>query len=261
MRLKNELWKSVGVFKGVDYTGWYEISSKGRVKGLDRIVTEKNGKTKRHKGQIMCPGVNKGYLMVVLKKNGVNKNAQIHQLVALAFLPNPHHYTIVNHKDRNPKNNDVNNLEWCTNQYNLTYMDAHIQRGLNESIGITQLTLDGQFVKNWTSSVEAGKDKRFTQSGVNYCVNCNCNQYKGYVWIKTSVYNTMSPEDIKRYCTIFLFHNNGIGVKQVTENGEIIRVWKNMLSAARGLNGSRGKIKYAIKYKTMYLNTYWDINK
>ena len=158
----------------------------------------------------------------VLKKNGVNKNAQIHQLVALAFLLNPHHYTIVNHKDRNPKNNDVNNLEWCTIQYNTTYMDAHIQRGLNVSIGITQLTLDGQFVKNWTSSVEVGRDKRFTQSGVNYCVNCSCNQYRGYVWIKTSAYNTMSPEDIKRYCTIFSFHNNGISVNQITEKPDVI---------------------------------------
>ena len=68
MRLKSELWKSVGVFKGVDYTGWYDISSKGRVKSLDRIITEKNGKTRKHKGRIMCPGTNKGYLMVVLKK-------------------------------------------------------------------------------------------------------------------------------------------------------------------------------------------------
>ena len=167
----------------------------------------------------------------------------------------------MNHKDRNPKNDDVNNLEWCTNQYNTTYMDAHIQRGLNVSIGITQLTLDGQFVKNWISSVEVGRDKRFTQSGVNYCVNCKANQYMGYVWIKTSAYNTMSLEDIKRYCTIFSFHNNGISIKQITENGETIMVWKSILLAARELNGSVSKIKYAIKYKTMYLNTYWDINK
>lgn len=29
----------------------------------------------------------------------------------------------------NPSNNNVDNLEWCTYQYNATYNDAHIKRG------------------------------------------------------------------------------------------------------------------------------------
>jgi hypothetical protein len=45
----------------------------------------------------------------------------VHKLVAKAFIPNPNSYTEVNHKDENPLNNNVDNLEWCTHHYNMTY--------------------------------------------------------------------------------------------------------------------------------------------
>lgn len=46
MRLISELWKDIGVYKGVDYTGMFMISSKGRVKSLNRTITDKRGKKK-----------------------------------------------------------------------------------------------------------------------------------------------------------------------------------------------------------------------
>lgn len=48
-----------------------------------------------------------------------HKVISIHRLVATAFIPNPNNLPQVNHKDGNPQNNDVSNLEWCTNQYNV----------------------------------------------------------------------------------------------------------------------------------------------
>ena len=63
----------------------------------------------------------RGYLKVKLIKNGTGKYAYVHRLVALAFIDNPNHYTEVNHKDENPKNNTVENLEWCTRSYNMSY--------------------------------------------------------------------------------------------------------------------------------------------
>ena len=45
----------------------------------------------------------------------------VHRAVALCYIPNPHGYPDINHKDRNHENNQVSNLEWCTLQYNNAY--------------------------------------------------------------------------------------------------------------------------------------------
>jgi hypothetical protein len=38
-----------------------------------------------------------GYVVVNLRKNKKPKQFYIHRLVAQAFIPNPHHYEVVNH--------------------------------------------------------------------------------------------------------------------------------------------------------------------
>ena len=56
-----------------------------------------------------------GYLQnTIVDDFGNRKTIKTHRLVAMAFLPNPNKYSDVNHKDLNRKNNDVKNLEWCT---------------------------------------------------------------------------------------------------------------------------------------------------
>lgn len=63
-----------------------------------------------------------GYLQNTLVDDcGNRKTIKTHRLVAMAFLPNPNNYPDVNHKDFNRKNNNVENLEWCTEEYNTHY--------------------------------------------------------------------------------------------------------------------------------------------
>lgn len=59
-----------------------------------------------------------------LLKNGIAKTLLVHRLVALAFIPNSNKYPDINHKDENPSNNCVENLEWCTEKYNMNYGTA-----------------------------------------------------------------------------------------------------------------------------------------
>ena len=113
-----EIWKPV-----IGYEGLYEVSNLGRVRSVDRLVKYSNGQIHLHKGRILSPGlVHKlGYLQVALCNNGKIKHKMVYRLVAEAFLPNPDNLPQVNHKDENPFNNCVDNLEWCTIEYNINY--------------------------------------------------------------------------------------------------------------------------------------------
>lgn len=79
-------------------------------------------------GQRRLSKNNKGYLYLAVKKRPKQKNYLVHRLVAELFIPNPENLPVVNHKDRNPQNNNVSNLEWCSYHYNNIYKDAHKDR-------------------------------------------------------------------------------------------------------------------------------------
>lgn len=106
-----EIWKDV---KG--YEGLYQVSNLGRVKSLTG-----NKKNYGIYGKILKGINNRNYLRVSLSKNGKPKIISIHRLVAETFIPNPNNYPYINHKDENPSNNCVDNLEWCTPDYNTNY--------------------------------------------------------------------------------------------------------------------------------------------
>lgn len=89
-----------------NFEGRYEIRSNGEV--YSHIS---------HK--VLKPRLTKtGYHRVHL---GANTDYYIHRLVAEAFIPNPNHYTSINHKDEDKANNDMSNLEWCDVRYNNNY--------------------------------------------------------------------------------------------------------------------------------------------
>ncbi len=105
----NEVWKDIE-----GYEELYQVSNLGRVKSLNYNKTSKS--------KILSPRKNKTrYLSVCLFKNKKCKAFYIHRLVAQAFIPNPNNYPCINHKDENPNNNNVDNLEWCTHKYNMNY--------------------------------------------------------------------------------------------------------------------------------------------
>ena len=114
---QEEIWKSIIIEQnGViyDFTGLYMVSNLGRVKSLNY----------NHGGneKVLKPVYgHHSYVTVCLTKNGKHTNFKVHRLVATAFIPNPDNLPVVNHKDENPANNNVDNLEWCTIKYNTQY--------------------------------------------------------------------------------------------------------------------------------------------
>jgi hypothetical protein len=103
-----EIWKDIEFYEG------YQVSNLGRVKG-------------RYKNYLKGTVSDEGHIRL----NLINPQRKavpfrVHRLVALAFIPNPNNYPFVRHKDNNPANNRVHNLEWGTNQMNA--VDYHSKR-------------------------------------------------------------------------------------------------------------------------------------
>lgn len=102
----SEIWKPI-----TEFEGFYEVSNLGKIKSLHK-----------NKETILSPKTNNmGYLWVDLWKNGTHKCLLIHRIVACEFIDNPLNLPIVNHIDRNIKNNRFDNLEWCSYSYNVDY--------------------------------------------------------------------------------------------------------------------------------------------
>ena len=104
-----EIWKDVP-----GYEGLYQVSNIGEVRSLFYRGSKKI--------QLLKPAQDKkGYLRVTLYKDKKTHTLQIHRLVGMAFIPNPNNLPCINHKDCNPGNNHVENLEWCDVKYNNQY--------------------------------------------------------------------------------------------------------------------------------------------
>lgn len=109
-----EIWKDVE-----SYETLYQVSTFGRIKRLKVSVVDKKEGMRIHKGGILVPHtLNNRYKYNDLSKDGKEKRYLIHRLVALTFIPNPEGKSDVNHKDGNPANNNVDNLEWMTRAEN-----------------------------------------------------------------------------------------------------------------------------------------------
>lgn len=94
------IWKDIPGFEGL-----YEVSISGKVK---------NSITKR-----LLKNNNRGrYYSVTLYKNHKPHQLSVHRIVALTFIPNPENKPMVNHKNGNRYDNNIVNLEWCTQSEN-----------------------------------------------------------------------------------------------------------------------------------------------
>jgi len=112
---RDEFWKTIEGYEN------YQVSNLGRVKSLERYAKSGNSTYIKVKERILRSGTNPdGYYIVVLCNNGKTKTKKVHQLVAIYFLnhkPNGVNM-VVNHKDFNKQNNNVENLEIITNREN-----------------------------------------------------------------------------------------------------------------------------------------------
>lgn len=75
-----------------------------------------------------------GYCRVYMRRDSTNirEDVYVHRIIAELFIPNPKNLSDVNHKDSNPSNNAVENLEWMSHQDNLKYGFEHGNKSRND---------------------------------------------------------------------------------------------------------------------------------
>lgn len=267
MRLISELWKDIGVYKGVDYTGMYEISSKGRFRSLDRIIIDKRGKKHLLVGKEMIPFPDSsGYMKVTICKNGKAHEARINCLVAIAFIPNPNNLPQVNHIDENKSNNDVNNLEWCTCKENINHGTRNERAGIGHRKAIVQLNLSGDFIREW-KCIKDVEQYGFAKEAVSMCAYGKRRTSGGYIWMFKDKYNNSTKDEILDIVSWANDKKFPIKIVQLNNDGKVIKVWdsansiyKSGISIKKVTRCLNGELETYMDSKWIYLSDYERLN-
>lgn len=157
----NELWKDISGYEGI-----YQISNLGRIKN--------------NKGRILTDKTTGNYNHIILCKNGNRKNYVIHRLVAMAFIPNPNNYPCVNHINENSRDNRAENLEWCTQSYNINYGTRIKKVAKKQSIKISQYDLDGNHIRDWNCINDAIRE--YNNYHIVNVLKGTRKKASGYLW-------------------------------------------------------------------------------
>ena len=170
------------------YEGLYQVSTRGRVRGVDRWVIGRDGKKRFFKGRILKPCRDKdGYLEVNLYLDGKLRTFKIHRMVAETFKPNPENKPQVFHRDEDKTNCSVENLSWASAKETAnwgTRTKRSAASRLNGSCSKPVEAIDpktGEVVLEFPSTKEAGRNG-FNQGAVSACCLGKHRIHSGLEW-------------------------------------------------------------------------------
>lgn len=166
-----EHWKDVN-----GYEGLYQVSDCGRVRN-------------NQSGKILRPCEHRsGYLSVMLYKDKHPRRHFIHRIVASAFLENTDSCEFVNHKDEIKGNNNVDNLEWCSKEYNMRYgticerISARRGHGARARRKVLQMGVSGEIINVWESIALAARETGTARTSIFECCNGIHRTANGFAW-------------------------------------------------------------------------------
>ena len=169
-----EEWRTC-VYNGEILDG-YEVSSLGNVRNVNYRGT---GRTR-----MLHPSKRKdGYLQVLLRKNGKRFMASVHRLVAFTFIENDdvENKTEVNHINEIKHDCRVENLEWCTRDYNLQYGTRVKRATKTQSYKVMAKSLTENKVIVFQSINQAVRFG-FHYNEITKCCKGKMKSHKGYTW-------------------------------------------------------------------------------
>ena len=122
-----EIWKIIP-----DTGDFYEASSMGRIRSVDRLVATARNKDMKaiRRGKILKSELDRsGYPVVTLSIENKQRTCKVHRLVASAFVPNPNNLPQIDHINCKRYDNRPENLRWCTQQDNTKWRDENHEIG------------------------------------------------------------------------------------------------------------------------------------
>lgn len=172
-----EVWKKVYI---PEYAELYEVSSFGNIRSK--------------RGTIMKQHIRCGYKSLNLENNKlhIKKTYNVHNLVANTFIDNVNKYPVINHKDGNKFNNNVDNLEWVTYSNNNQHAIVNGLRNVYK-LPVIQMDLDGNFIKEFPSMINASTELHISYCGISNVCTGKKTQVGGFKW---KYKNDMPKQDI-----------------------------------------------------------------
>lgn len=178
-----EIWTPVEGFER------FELSNLGRVKNTN---WNRTGKVVITEGTPVSDEYNRFHA-----RNGEkSKTFLIHRLVGEYYLPNPLNLPEINHKIEGPEgkkmnrvifnedmtiNYDLTTIEWCDSTYNKNYGTRNERASKTKSKPVMQYTKTGEFVREWPSATECGRNG-FNMGHVAACCRGVEKSHKGFIW-------------------------------------------------------------------------------
>lgn len=193
-----EIWKDIYYVdnkdnKIIDYRGKYQVSNLGNVKSLNYKQTKKERLLKFFKDK-------RGYLKVQLWKNNNYQTFLVHRLVAFMFIKNDDtiNKTQVNHINEFEKdNNRVENLEWCTDEYNRNYgthnkrVGEKLKNRKDQSIQVISINIENGEINKYLS-VNDTSNYGFIPTKVSACCKGNRKTHGKCKWYYLKDYLNMA---------------------------------------------------------------------
>lgn len=224
--LEGEIWKDIPNYEG------YKISNYSRIKSF-----------KQDPVRILRQRKSRGYYSVTLIQGKHKVNKGVHRLMAETFIPNPYNLPQVNHRDENKSHNLIDNLEWCTNSYNMNYGTRNARAGIGisyaNSIRIAQYSLEGKYITSYRGLNEAIRI-------LGKIISCPRHGYKnqfwssqGYMWRQHEEGVDMT-KDIPPFVKI---DGCRFGVEQYSLNGKYIATFATLKHASKYTGVKRASMK------------------
>ena len=188
-----------------------------------------------------------------LDKKGYRRFAgcSVHRLVAETFLECPKNIDefIVNHKNGNKEDNNIENLEWISHSQNSLHASKNgFLDGRKRKI--LQFDMDGKFLKEFPSQADAARELKISQDAIYMCVSKSTLSSGGFIWRYSD--ECSGEQEIVPVLKL----TREIHLKNANTH-EVENTFESIADAARTLKCSQHKIKLLADSKKILIDNYY----